>query len=130
MFMVHKDKDGGHVRDRQNRFIQTIYRKLKISPKLYTSNHDRGVYFARLYKNTDDFLRGEILEKELVTATTPVWDFTVAGLTQNWKEKYASRRIDQLYTSKRVKTEPLFYDDLATLSWDDAKARYLGDVGR
>lgn len=123
-FLVHKEE--GPVRDKLNRFNQAIYRRLGISAKLFTSNHDRGIYFARLYENTDAFLRNEIREEEL----TPIGKFGVEDLTILWKEKYAKRRFDRLNLDGTLKCDPLFYDDLSILTWEEAKAKYLSDVGR
>lgn len=125
MFMEHKDEKGMTVRDRQNRFHQRIYRRLGISNKLFTSNHDRGIYFAPLYKNAYEFLRNEIPEEQLIKEH----DFSIEALTELWREKYAARRAAKLAQTRR-QNRALFYDDLATMSWEDAKMRYLRDVGR
>lgn len=127
-YIVSKE-DEWVVRDRYNRLHQAIYRALKIPAKAYTSNHDRGIYFAKLYRNAFEFLRGEILERDLVTVTTPTCDLTVNGLTKYWKEKIAAYRWKQLLNSS-VAGNNLFYDDLSLLTWEEAKAKYLQDVGR
>lgn len=118
------------VRDRLNRFHQWIYRALGLKANEFTSNHDRGVYFARRYINTDAFLRNEISQDDLISRSTPHQDFTISGLTTLWKERYAKGRFEKLALNSSLKTEPLFYDDLALLSWESAKEKYLPNVGR
>lgn len=122
IFIVHKDENGMTVRDRLNRFHQKIYRALGISNKMFTSNHDRGIYFAPLYDNTNEFLRNDIPESKLVTKN----DYSIEALTCMWKEKYAKRRAEKT----PAKTGALFYDDLSFLTWEEARAKYLVDVGR
>lgn len=124
MFLIHKDEKGMTVRDRLNRFHQKIYRGLGISAKQFTSNHDRGVYFAPLYKNTNEFLRDEIKEDALISNG----DFSIGALTDLWKTKYAARRSRNLYGN--YKTDRLFYADLGALTWEEAKSKYLPEVGR
>lgn len=114
------------VRDKLNRFFNAIYRALKIPAANFISNHDRGIYFAPLYHNTNEFLRNEIPEQDLKS----IAPFTVEELTLLWKNKYASKRFTSLTNTDRLKTEPLFYEDLAIMTWDEAKTKYLPAVGR
>lgn len=125
MFLVHKDESGMVVRDRLNRFHQAIYRKLGISNKLFTSDHDRGIYFAPLYKNSYEFLRDE--ETKLLE---PLGDFSTKALTELWKEKYAKRRFESLEKTNKLTTDALYYDDLGTMEWNEAVEKYLKNVGR
>ena len=58
-------------------------------------------------------------------------DFSTAGLTQLWKDKYASKRITALVNSGRDNlTDTLFYDDICYLTWEETKEKYLIQVGR
>ena len=41
------------------------FSKLGIEKKLISSEHNRGIYFARLYENTNEFLCGKIKEEQL-----------------------------------------------------------------
>mgnify|MGYP003340190220 FL=1 len=126
-YMVERGPDGESVvRDRLNRFHQKIYRALSIPNDIFTSDHDRGIYFAPLYTNAYEFLRNAIPEEKLI----PAAEFTVDYLTALWKEKYARKRIENLTANGRISDGVLFYDDMSTLDWEGAKRRYLPEVGR
>lgn len=114
------------MRDRQNRFQQRMYRHLEIPGDAYKSNHDRGIYFAELYTNTKEFLRGEIKEKELV----PAFEYSVEHLTNVWKTKYAEKRFTSLQASNRVSNSSLYYSNMSEMTWEEAKNYYLSEVGR
>ena len=115
-----------HVRDRLNRFQMKIYRKLDIPGTLFKSNHDRGIYFASLYENTYDFLRDDITEDKLVSRG----NFSMEALTTIWKDKYAKKRFEALVKQDRISEDVLFYADMAELSWEEARSKYLAEVGR
>jgi len=46
-----------------------------------------------------------------------------------WKPK-AIRRYVKLLDEDRIKPEKLFYDGILNISWEEAKEKYLGEVGR
>ena len=97
-----------------------------IPKELIKAEHHRGIYFSPLYNNSFDFLRGDIKETELVKS----FDTSYESLTKIWKEKHAKGRIGFLKKKDKVSTETLFYDDLMYLTWEETKAKYLGQVGR
>jgi len=113
-------------RDHKNRSLNFAYSKLKIPKELIRTEHQRGIYFSPLYNNTNEFLRKEIGDKELVKS----FDTSEEALTQIWKTKYAKGRISMLKKKNNVSYESLFYDDLIYLSWEETKAKYLPQVGR
>jgi len=113
-------------RDHKNRSLNFAYGKLKIPKELIRTEHQRGIYFSPLYNNTNEFLRKEIVDKELVKS----FDTSEETLTNIWKSKYAKPRIRQLQKKNQVSYESLFYDDLIYLSWEETKAKYLPQVGR
>ena len=113
-------------RDHKNRTLNFAYSKLGIPKELIRTEHQRGIYFSPLYDNTNEFLRKEIGDKELVKS----FDTSEEALTQIWKTKYAKGRISMLKKKNNVSYESLFYDDLIYLSWEETKAKYLPQVGR
>jgi len=113
-------------RDHKNRTLNFAYSKLGIPKELIRTEHQRGIYFSPLYNNTNEFLRKEIGDKELVKS----FDTSEEALTQIWKTKYAKGRISMLKKKNTVSYESLFYDDLIYLSWGETKAKYLPQVGR
>jgi hypothetical protein len=113
-------------RDHKNRTLNFAYGKLGIPKELIRTEHQRGIYFSPLYNNTNEFLRKEIGDEQLVKS----FDTSEESLTQIWKTKYAKGRISMLKKKNTVSYESLFYDDLIYLSWEETKAKYLPQVGR
>ena len=103
-----------------------IYKLLDINKKNYITKFNRGIYFAPFYENSYEFLRNEIKENELKGHINNSTEF----LVQTWKDKYATKRIQSLIERNAVSIKIEFYDDLLTLSWEEAKEKYLKDVGR
>ena len=122
-----KNLDGmPFKRDHKNRSYTFIYSQLGIPKDLIRSEHARGIYFAPLYTNACEFLRKEITEDKLVKTIDTSYD----ALVNNWKEKYAAKRIRSLIEQDRVSHETLFYDDLIYMDWEQTKEKYLPQVGR
>ena len=113
-------------RDHKNRSLNFAYSKLSIPKELIRTEHQRGIYFSPLYNNTNEYLRKEIGDKELVKS----FDTSPQTLANIWKTKYAKGRISMLKKKNNVSYESLFYDDLIYLSWEETKAKYLPQVGR
>ena len=127
LYVAKRESGQTLKRDHRNRMRQFMYSRLKIPKELQKSAHQRGIYYSTFYNNTREFLRGEIEEDQLVKQ----FDGSVEALTQLWKEKYAAKRITNLMKSDRQNlTETLFYDDIISMSWEECKEKYLGDVGR
>ena len=128
LYVAKRESGQTLKRDHRNRMRQFMYSQLKIPKELQKSDHQRGIYYSTFYENSREFLRGEIEEDQLVRNSN---DGSVESLTQLWKEKYAAKRITNLMKSDRQNlTETLFYDDIISMSWEECKEKYLGDVGR
>jgi hypothetical protein len=113
-------------RDHRNRSYTFVYQKLQIPKNLVKTDHGRGIYFASLYTNSCEFLRGDITEDKLVKA----FPTDVETLTNIWKTKYAPKRIKSLVEQNRVSDETLWYDDIPYMTWQEVKDKYLSQVGR
>ena len=113
-------------RDHKNRSLNFAYPKLGIPKELIRTAHQRGIYFSPLYDNTNEYLRKEIGDNDLVKS----FDTSEEALTTIWKTKYAKGRIRQLQKKNMVSYENLFYDDLIYLTWNETKTKYLPQVGR
>jgi hypothetical protein len=113
-------------RDHKNRSLNFAYPKLGIPKNLVRTEHQRGIYFAPLYNNTNEFLRKECTESDLVKS----FNTSEESLANIWKTKYAKGRISMLKKKNNVSYESLFYDDLIYLTWEETKQKYLGQVGR
>lgn len=113
-------------RDHKNRSLNFAYSKLGIPKELIRTEHQRGIYFSSLYNNTNEFLKKEITENDLVKS----FDTSEYSLYDIWKNKYAKGRISMLKKKNRVSNESLFYDDLIYMTWEETKEKYLVQVGR
>jgi hypothetical protein len=46
-----------------------------------------------------------------------------------WKRK-AIKRYTKLYKENRLKPEKLYYSDILGMTWEEAKEKYISEVGR
>lgn len=107
----------------KNSILYFAYKNLGIKSR--ETKASRGVYYAKLYTKTNEFLSG--ISEDY---GNKIMDNSVESLTNLWKEKYASKRVKNLLETDRYKTDLLFYDGMIGLSWEKAKEKYLEDVGR
>ena len=115
-----------YKRDHKNRSLSFTYAKMNVPKELIKTDHARGIYFTPLYDKTCEFLRGDDDGKNM----TKLFDTDISSISNLWKTKYAKPRIKQLVKKGNVSHESLFYDDLITLSWEEAKNKYLPQIGR
>ena len=125
-YVAKKESGQPYKRDHKNRSLNFTYGQFNIPKELIRSEHARGIYFSPLYDNTREFLRGEIKEDQLIKS----FDTSTEALVEIWKTKHVKGRIKQLIKKNNVSYETLFYDDLIFLTWEEAKAKYLPQVGR
>lgn len=126
-YVATKTSGQPYKRDHRNRSFQFIYNKLEIPKDIQRTDHQRGIYFSELYENTNEYLRGEIDETELVKN----FDTSIEYLTKLWLDKYAKKRYNSLIKNDRpFMSDYLFYDDLSWMSWNDTKNTYLSQIGR
>jgi hypothetical protein len=125
-YVAKKPSGQPHKRDHKNRSLQFVYSKLNIPKELIRTDHARGIYWSPLYDNSIDYLNKKIGDDDLVKS----FDTSVEALVDIWKTKHAKPRIKQLAKKGRNNNETLFYDDLCYLTWEQAKEKYLCQVGR
>lgn len=66
------------------------------SRKDLSAMHKRGVFFARFFENTNEYLRGEIEQSDLKPRTTLDFDRAdLNGIFNYWKRKWALNRYEQ-----------------------------------
>ena len=118
---------SGPVSGIKQKILGRIFKHLGIKLSKYHHGFQRGYYFAQMYDNGNEFLRGDIKESELVIKQKFEQgdEYTIKW----WKAK-AIRRYKNLIEQGRIKDETLFYIDIIGISWEEAKKRYLKDVGR
>jgi len=107
--------------------INLIFKECGIKGNEYFHGYKRGVYFASIYENGNDYLCGKIEVKNLVMKPKFAEgdDYTIRW----WKDK-AIKRYTTLHTENRLKDETLFYSNIIGMTWQDCKEKYLKDVGR
>ena len=125
-YVAKKPSGQPHKRDHKNRSLQFAYSKLNIPKEVIRTDHARGIYWSPLYDNAIDYLNKRTTDEQLVKS----FDTSVSALTEIWKTKHAKPRIKQLVKKQRNNNETLFYDDLTVLTWQEAKDKYLCQVGR
>src|SRR6056300_831323 len=84
-------------RDHKNRSYLFTYSKLGVPKDLIKTEHQRGIYFAKLYTNSFEFLRGDIEAKDLKKEI----DTSTESLVEVWKNKHARKRVKCLVEQKR-----------------------------
>ena len=107
--------------------INMIFRAVGIKPSDYQHGFQRGIYYADMYENGNEFLRGEIEESDL--KMKPKYNDDSDYIINWWKPK-AIRRYSKLYDEGRLKPEKLFYGDIVGKSWEEVKEQYLKEIGR
>jgi len=118
---------NGPVSGIKQKILTRIFKECGIRADQYHHGFKRGVYFAMMYENGNDFLCSKIEQDKLVIKDkfkrgdeyTILW----------WKDK-AIKRYTKLHEEGRLKPEPLFYADAIGLTWEEMKEKYLQDVGR
>ena len=121
-------KEGivGPVTGIKQKILDLAFKTASISPSKYTHGFSRGVYYAPLYENAREYLRGEIGEDKLVRHPRMKGTESIV----NWWRNKAINRYLKVYEESRLKPEILYYNDLIGVSWEDAKKLYLEEVGR
>jgi len=115
-----------YKRDHKNRSLSFTYSKMSVPKEIIKTDHARGIYFTPLYDKTCEFLRGDDDGKDM----KKLFDTDIGSISNLWKMKHAKPRIKQLVKKGKVSSESLFYDDLIYLTWEQAKNKYLPQVGR
>lgn len=120
-FYVAKRDNGHPLKRSANEYArQFCYKQLGIDAEKFHSGHSRGIFFSRLYTNTDAFLRSEIEAPDLV----PNFDNSVEELSEVWRTK-ARKRVASLVADGKFSFDTYFTDGLVGMSWDEAKMTYL-----
>ena len=118
---------NGPVSGIKQKILGKIFKECGIKATEYHHGFKRGVYFAMMYENGNEFLRNEITEDKLI-----IKDKFKQGTEyiNKWWKKHAISRYTKLHDEGRIKPEHLFYIDAIGISWEEMKAKYLSEVGR
>ena len=123
------EKEGvdGPATGVKQKVINMIFKEVGIKASHYQHGFKRGVYFAQMYENGNEFLRNEITEDQLIMKDKFVQS---DEYTMKWWKPKAIKRYEKLDEEGRIKPESLFYLDIIGMSWEDCKEKYLKEVGR
>jgi hypothetical protein len=118
---------SGPVSGVKQKILGQIFKELGIKNDTYHHGFKRGVYFASMYENGNDFLCSKITEDKL--KLRPKFaegnDYTI-----RWWKKHAISRYTKLHEEGRLKPEKLFYINAIGITWEEMKDKYLAEVGR
>lgn len=118
---------SGPVSGIKQKILGQIFKECGIRATEYHHGFKRGVYFAMMYENGNDFLCNRIDEDKLILK--PKFEQGVEYINKWWK-KHAISRYTKLHEEGRLKPDHLFYIDAIGMSWEQMKENYLGEVGR
>lgn len=107
--------------------LNLIFKEIGIKQGHYNHGFKRGVYFAQMYENGNDYLCNRIDESKL--KMKDIFSKGDEYSIQWWKEK-AIKRYTNLHSENRLKNETLFYSDIIGMTWEQCKEKYLSQVGR
>lgn len=124
--LASADKSGP-VSGVKQKILGQIFKELGIKSDTYHHGFKRGVYFAPMYENGNDYLCSKIEEDKLIMKPKFAQgdEYTIKW----WKDK-AIKRYSKLHEEGRLKPEKLFYADAIGLTWEEMKDKFLADVGR
>jgi hypothetical protein len=118
---------SGPVSGIKQKILTQIFKECGIKISDYHHGFKRGVYFAQMYENGNEFLRSEIEESELVMKKKFA---DGVDYINNWWKRQAIKRYTTLHNENRLKPEDLFYIDGIGMSWEEFKQQRLSEVGR
>lgn len=125
--MTQKDGVSGPVTGAKQRVISSVFSELGIKAADYTHGFQRGTYYSSFYENTRDFLCDKITDKELVMKPLFIGDKN--SILEWWKPR-AIERYKKLLFDGKIKDNVLYYNDMIGMTYNEAKEKYLNEVGR
>jgi hypothetical protein len=107
--------------------LMRVFKEIGVKASLYNHGFKRGVYFAQMYENGNDFLCSKIEEDKLIMK--PKFEQGDEYTIKWWKDK-AIKRYTTLHSEGRLKDETLYFIDVIGMTWEQCKEKYLKEVGR
>ena len=107
--------------------LNKVFKHCGMKATEYDHGFKRGVYFAQMYDNGNEYLRSEIELEDLVMKKKFKDDIPY---TTKWWKKKAVKRFVKLSEQGRIKDGHLFYIDGIGIKWEQMQEKYLRDVGR
>ena len=123
--MTQREGVSGPVTGAKNRVLSMIFSQCEIKASEYVHGYERGTYYACPYRNSREFLKGEIEEAKL--DPNPIYN---EKFIIDWWRQKAIARYQTLKNEKRLKGDILYYNKMIGMSYEDSKKLYFGEVGR
>lgn len=118
---------SGPVSGIKQKILSKIFKECGIKSSKYNHGFRRGIYFAQMYDNGNEFLSSKIEEKDLVMKKKFVEG---QEYINKWWKKHAISRYSKLLEQNRIKPDNLYYLDGIGATWEDFKKSRLSEVGR
>jgi hypothetical protein len=125
--MTQKEGISGPVTSAKLRVLSMIFDAVDIKLKNYVHGHERGVYYSMFYENGKEFFQNKIKEDQL--KLKQLYQKDMDAIMEYWKPR-AIDRYKKLKAEDRIKPDVLFYSDMIDMPYEDAKKRFLKEVGR
>lgn len=108
-----KSEKGLPISSPKQKMLNAVYRQFGVNGK-FNVDHERGVYVAQIFKNSNEFLRGEIGTEELLPDQRLV---DVNKYIEDWWKPKAVKRYEKLHPED-VNDDDLWYFDLKSRDLD------------
>jgi Domain of unknown function (DUF4338) len=125
--MTQKKGVSGPVTGAKMKVLNMIFRECGIKQSDFIHGFERGVYYSCFYENTKEFLQRKISEKDLVMR--PLFKNDTQAIIDWWKPT-AIKRYKKLKSENRLNPEKLFYNELGSITYEEAKEKYFKAVGK
>ena len=125
--MTPKEGVNGPPTGVKQQLLGYIFRELGIKKADYDHGYKRGIYFSMFYENGKEYLQNNLDDSDLIMRKKFVEGYDY--INKWWKRK-AIRRYTKLFNEKRLKPEILYYSEILNMSLEEAKEKFLHDVGR
>jgi len=125
--MTPKEGVNGPPTGVKQQLLGYIFRELGIRKADYDHGYKRGIYFSMFYENGKEYLQNNLDDSDLIMRKKFVEG---SKYINKWWKRKAIRRYTKLFDDGRLKPELLYYSDILGMTWEEAKEKYLGEVGR
>jgi len=125
--MTQKEGISGPVTSSKLRILSMIFDVVDLKLKNYTHGFERGVYYSMFYENGRDFFQKKIKEDQLIMKK--LYQDDLNAIMEYWRPR-AIERYKKLKAAGKLKADVLFYSDMIDMPYEEAKKRFLPDVGR
>ena len=125
--MTQKEGISGPVTSSKLRILSMIFDVVDLKLKNYVHGFHRGVYYSMFYENGREFFQNKLKQDQLLLKK--LYQDDMKAIMEYWKPR-AIERYKKLKAAGKLKEEVLFYSDMIDMPYEEAKKRFLSEVGR